>query len=139
MQNKLIEDFKQLSSNERRLFFTELMESGDIDFLSLSIGYVNMLENKRKQADKKLNSIFTLAEINSKPLSSLKKKKLGQEFIAVLLRSGKWKTAKVEYDWKLALDNIELDEKRMENWGYPIEELHNKNPELLNNTSEKGE
>ena len=118
MPNKLIEDFKQLSLDGRRLFFTELMESGDIDFLSMSIGYVQMLENKRKQADKQLDGIFTLAEINSKPLSSLKKQKLGQEFIAVLLRSGKWKTAKVEDKWKLALKNIELDERRMNTWGY---------------------
>ena len=118
MKDKLIEDFKQLSPDERRLFFTELMESGDIDFLSMSIGYVNMLESKRKQADKQLDGIFTLAEINSKPLYKLSKTTLGQEFIAVLLRSGKWKTAKVEDKWKLALENVELNERRMNSWGY---------------------
>lgn len=120
--DKLIKEFKELKPDERQIFFKELMESGDIDFLSLTIGYVSMLENNREQSNKRLHGIFTLGEINSKPVSILKKNKLGQEFLAVLLRSGQWKSAPIEDDWKKALNVESLDEKRMEMWGYPKEE-----------------
>lgn len=118
---KLIKDFKDLKPSERDSFYKQLMDEDNLDFVSLTTAYIRFLEDDRNKNSLKLYGALTLGEINSKQLSTMKNKQLGQEYIALLIRSGLWKTAPIENEWITALEGIEINEERMKMWGYPEE------------------